>query len=248
MEKTVLFYFYLCIIVPRLFYHWNHKPVAGLSRNLLILLIEVISLLPAMNHNSFPLLMAFLAIYHFVFLLIEKKAKFIYLKRFIEFIFIIAAGLITFVFVPGAGIFNSRTLSFTAKIAENLVFTEEFSELELSAFLIYSFGTAALVNELNNPIRHILELVRIEPLTKESQITDETELKRGKIIGVLERILFFFFVITGNYTSIAFILTAKSITRYKNLEDKNFAEYVLIGTLLSSSVSIFWAYFIKTIA
>ncbi len=226
MEKTVLFYFYLCIIVPRLFYNWNHKPVTGLGRNLLILLIEAVLLLPVMNHNSFPLLMTFLAVYHFAFLIIEKDTRFIYLKRFIEFIFIIAAGFITFVFIPGAGFFNSKTLSVTTKIAESLTFTGKLSQLELSAFLIYSFGAVALVNELNNPIRHILELVKIEPITKGSQITDQTELKRGKIIGVLERILFFFFVITGNYTSIAFILTAKSITRYKNLEDKNFAEYM----------------------
>ncbi len=76
---------------------------------------------------------------------------------------------------------------------------------------------------------------------------DKQELNRGKIIGVIERNLFFFFVMTGNYTSIAFILTAKGFTRFKELDDKNFAEYVLIGTLLSSALSIFWAFFIKEI-
>ena len=72
------------------------------------------------------------------------------------------------------------------------------------------------------------------------------EIKRGKVIGMIERVLFFFFVLTGNYTSIAFVLTAKGITRYKELDDKDFAEYVLIGTLLSSSFAIFCAYFVKS--
>ena len=248
MEKAVLFYFYLCIIIPRLFYHWRHKPVAVMSHNLVILLIESVLLLPVMNRSSFPLLMVFLAIYHFVFLIIEKDTDYIYLKRFIEFLFIIIAGLITYIFIPGAGCFNDRTMIFIGVLVSGIPGANIFSFENLTAFLIYAFGAISLVNELNNPIRHILGLVKIEPRTKETMVTDETELKRGKIIGVLERILFFFFVITGNYTSIAFILTAKSITRYKNLEDKDFAEYVLIGTLLSSSVSIFWAYFIKTIA
>jgi len=54
-------------------------------------------------------------------------------------------------------------------------------------------------------------------------------------------------VLTKNYGSIAFILAAKAFTRFRELENRDFAEYVLIGTLLSSSLSIFWAYFIRTL-
>lgn len=43
---------------------------------------------------------------------------------------------------------------------------------------------------------------------------------------------------TNNYGSIAFILAAKAFTRFRELEDRDFAEYVLIGTLLLSEITI----------
>lgn len=56
----------------------------------------------------------------------------------------------------------------------------------------------------------------------------------GEWIGILERIITLTFVFTNSYTAIAFALTAKSIARFKELENKDFAEYYLLGT--SSSV------------
>jgi hypothetical protein len=38
----------------------------------------------------------------------------------------------------------------------------------------------------------------------------------------------------GQYAAIALVLTAKSIARYDMLKDKVFAEYYLLGTLLST--------------
>ena len=40
----------------------------------------------------------------------------------------------------------------------------------------------------------------------------------------------FTFVLTGNYTAVAFALTAKSIARFKELDNKDFAEHFLLGT------------------
>lgn len=40
----------------------------------------------------------------------------------------------------------------------------------------------------------------------------------------------------GQYTAIALVLTAKSIARYDMLKDKQFAEYYLLGTLLSTLI------------
>jgi len=128
-----------------------------------------------------------------------------------------------------------------------------YSHDVLRLAIVYLFALLVLVNEINHIIRFILKLIETEPKlkngkgesnAKENEAIDSRELHRGKIIGVIERILFFFFVVTNNYASIAFILTAKGITRYKELDDKNFAEYFLIGTLLSSALSIFWAFFI----
>lgn len=73
-------------------------------------------------------------------------------------------------------------------------------------------------------------------------INDKKALYRGKIIGFIERFILFFFAVGGSYSAMAFILAAKGLTRYKEMEkDKKFGEYVLIGTLLSSVMAIICA-------
>lgn len=62
---------------------------------------------------------------------------------------------------------------------------------------------------------------------------DDTVPGAGAIIGNMERIISAVFLATNNIASIALIYTAKSIARFKQMEDKQFAEYYLIGTLYS---------------
>lgn len=67
----------------------------------------------------------------------------------------------------------------------------------------------------------------------------EHEENVGEWIGVLERIVALTFVLTGSFTALAFVLTAKSIARFKELEDKQFSEYYILGTSASLIVALF---------
>lgn len=63
----------------------------------------------------------------------------------------------------------------------------------------------------------------------------------GKYIGILERLFIFFFVISGRWEGVGFLLTAKSIFRFGDLttnKDHKLTEYILIGTLLSFGIAI----------
>ena len=60
----------------------------------------------------------------------------------------------------------------------------------------------------------------------------------GRYIGILERFLSVLFFLTGQYTAIAFTLTAKSVARFKELEKADFAEQYLVGTLTSQLLAI----------
>jgi len=60
----------------------------------------------------------------------------------------------------------------------------------------------------------------------------------GEWIGILERIVTLTFVFTNSFTAIAFALTAKSIARFRELENKSFAEYYLLGTVASVAVAL----------
>jgi len=59
------------------------------------------------------------------------------------------------------------------------------------------------------------------------------ELARGRIIGVLERGLALTLVLLGEFGALGFIVAAKAIARFRGLEDRDFAEYFVIGTLAS---------------
>lgn len=67
----------------------------------------------------------------------------------------------------------------------------------------------------------------------------------GSFIGMLERSIILMMLFAGEYGAIGFVLTAKSIARYKKLsEDIQFSEYYLLGTLLSTALVIFFYYLI----
>ena len=58
----------------------------------------------------------------------------------------------------------------------------------------------------------------------------------GELIGYLERLLILTFTLAGSYEAVGFVLAAKSIFRFGELNknaDRSMTEYVLIGSLLS---------------
>lgn len=63
----------------------------------------------------------------------------------------------------------------------------------------------------------------------------------GKWIGYIERVLVLTFVITGNIEAVGFLLAAKSIFRFGDLNkarEIKITEYVLLGTLSSFSIAL----------
>ena len=68
-------------------------------------------------------------------------------------------------------------------------------------------------------------------------ITEE-ERSRGRTIGVLERFILLTLVILGQWGALGFVIAAKSIARFKDLDQRDFSERYLIGTLTSVAVAI----------
>lgn len=75
-----------------------------------------------------------------------------------------------------------------------------------------------------------------------ASVNTEGSLKRaGTLIGYLERLLILTFVLLEQWEAIGFLLTAKSILRFndiKGAEQRSLSEYVLLGTLISFTISI----------
>ena len=60
----------------------------------------------------------------------------------------------------------------------------------------------------------------------------------GATIGILERLLIVAFVLTGSAAAIGFVVAAKTLARFRQLDDRDFAEYYLLGTLASVAVAL----------
>lgn len=107
-------------------------------------------------------------------------------------------------------------------------------------------GILLVINEMNIVLRYILKVMGLESLgTQEDKVSDE-EYSMGRLIGLLERIFIFIFVLLNQYSAIGFILAAKGVTRFNNFkDDRPFAEYVLIGTLLSTLLALIIGWIVR---
>lgn len=57
----------------------------------------------------------------------------------------------------------------------------------------------------------------------------------GRYIGLVERLIMLVFLVLQQFAAIGLVLTAKSIARFDRIsKDQQFAEYYLLGTLLST--------------
>lgn len=110
-----------------------------------------------------------------------------------------------------------------------------FSPAAWKSVAVYAFvvlGGAMLV-------RMVLEVSRIGPPVAGFAPSPSRGLPRtGTIIGMLERALILSFLVFEAHAAVGFVVAAKSIARFRELEDRAFAEYYLVGTLLSVLVAM----------
>ncbi len=104
-------------------------------------------------------------------------------------------------------------------------------------YLVVIFGGGYLIRFLT---RSLTESVRDEEFEKAGEQLQNA----GLYIGWLERFLILTALLVRSPAAVGLILTAKAITRYPEFKSTRFAEYVLIGTLLSVSLAFVGAIFL----
>ena len=76
------------------------------------------------------------------------------------------------------------------------------------------------------------------PRVVTEKVVDTVEINRGRWIGNLERVLTLAMVADHSYAAIAFLMAAKGFIRSRDLENREWAEYFLLGTLASIAISL----------
>lgn len=112
----------------------------------------------------------------------------------------------------------------------------------------YLFGGLLVMNEMNVALRYLIKMLNLAEIGEDnSEVKGDEKYKdnisakeynTGRVIGMIERLFIYIFTLSGQFAAIGFILTAKGIVRYHEFEDRTFAEYVLIGTLLSALLAM----------
>ena len=96
----------------------------------------------------------------------------------------------------------------------------------VSAYAFNGTGAATLVGGL----------LRRYHLGEDAGAADTGEPK-GRMIGILERMLVLTLVLVGQWGALGLVMAAKSIARFEDLKHRSFSEYYLIGTLASVLVA-----------
>ena len=122
------------------------------------------------------------------------------------------------------------------KLAYPAIAGQSYTNAELKIWLV---ATAIVL--LTNVSALVIQMMMrrwseiIEKFTKNSLPN------AGKYIGMLERSFILLFILTNHWEAIGFLLTAKSVFRFGDLNEAKeikLTEYVLIGTLISFGIAI----------
>jgi len=240
MNYTLFFGIVNLILISRLCLTMRDKGVSG-RKDILWLTIIPLLILPFLSLNfSWVLLAVYLLLIHPVTIVsLEKNKSNLNQKRlFTLFTHILVAGLL-------ASPLSDLKFAGWVTAAENdfikLFFTGEQTP-DWQYFHAILFGFLMALNESNIAIRVILEKLDLTPLSNEYHEIDDKQFRTGRVIGLLERIFVFFFILLNQYTAIGFIIAAKGIVRYPDFGKKSFNEYILIGTLLSVLFAMLFAF------
>jgi len=187
--------------------------------------IPVLSLLFLEMNSAWFFLLAYLVLYPILMIYLEKKPEQIYRNRLISLA--IHGLVIGLIFSPllGAGV---------NRFFIGIVTDFEWITEEILSFQVLLFGLLLVMNEMNIVLRYLMKKLNLASIGEVDETVTDQEYNTGRIIGMLERIFIFIFTIAGQFTAVGFILTAKGVVRYQDFKDRTFAEYVLIGTLLST--------------
>lgn len=99
------------------------------------------------------------------------------------------------------------------------------------------------------PAAIAISMILCDARTTINEESEEHGPKSGRWIGMLERMLVLALSMLGEYSAIAFVFTAKSIARFKEIEqNRDFAEVYLLGTLTSVTIALFSALVAKSVA
>lgn len=197
-----------------------------------IVLVTLLSYLLVGDWNNYIILLAILLTHSIIDLL--KKA----IKKDSLFIFVIDQAAHYLVILLLSFYIQNKIFQETSNLFWITIFGGDYIKL-----LVIVIAVIITTKFSSIIISYIIKPFQVKIFKDENNNKDE--IKTGRIIGYLERIIILVLFLAELPAIVGFLITAKSILRYaeiKNEKDKVMVEYVLIGTLLSFTIGILIAF------
>ena len=192
------------------------------------LIIFVAILSPIFEIKKIILFSFIISVSHFLINFIKNKLEKIFSQRRLQFLFFSINQLIHFITIIGF-YYILNLENFTSQLYIDLKDCEYFK-----TFILYITVFSIILDPASVFIRKLFTSISPKIYPK----TNLKELKAGNIIGKLERIIIAILLLNNQFGVMGFVLTAKSIARFKQMENKDFAEKYLIGTLTSFLIAL----------
>lgn len=244
MNYTIFLTLLNLILISRL--RLLFKDRGAVRKDAVVMGILPCLLLPFLDINvSWFILLIWLITYPWLFLFTEGNAGSQNRNRMLMLLLqVIVIGILS---SPLFNLHLNNLADGTEQFISEVLFLNQSSGIDWASSQLLLFGFLLVINETNILLRYLLNVFRLKPISKKGTETDEREYNTGRLIGILERIFVFIFVLLGQFAAIGFILAAKGVARFQDFKSRTFAEYVLIGTLLSTLLAMSIGYLIKVI-
>jgi hypothetical protein len=197
-----------------------------------LIILPILTWEIALGATVAAILHCFIDIVKFMYLLYKRKRK--KLTQIVERNVFFIDQLVHSICLTGIAYWLVRN---NIQSKETHIFMDFFNMIEISEVQVLSWLLALLI--INKPANiAISKLLMI--YKPENKNEDKNHDKNaGRFIGTVERIIMLIFLSIGQYSAIGLVLTAKSIARYDKIsKEKDFAEYYLLGTLISTAIVI----------
>ena len=198
-------------------------------------IIFEIVLLPILQFKKVFLLGVIISVLHFLINFTKNKLEKSFPQRRLQ-IWIFSINQLIHFFIIIAMYFILNLENSVSNLYINLQGYENFKTiiLYISVFSIIFEPASVFIRKL---------FTSISPKTSPKENLEE--LKAGNIIGKLERTIIAILLLNNQFGVIGFVLTAKSIARFKQMENRDFAEKYLIGTLTSFLIVLISVFILK---
>ena len=236
------------VLASRLVFVFRDNPLS--TRGLCLLAgIQCVGLLVYHIQIAWTVLLACLVIITVVFHLLEVRRR---KTDGLRVLSLAAQAIVLSVFFsPAVHLeFNPAVCAMLSGLGTYSLLLTPWGSLRASECCSAAMGGLLVLNEVNLLIRFQLRALDLVPPPGAAPAqggVDGKEYATGRVIGILERILIFAAVLGNQIAAIGIVLAAKGFIRFKEMDDRPFAEYVLIGTLMSALYAVIVGLAVKSL-